>query len=146
MQIPFKVLSTWTISRGGTSVAQVLVSWSGFNDALSTWEDYNAIQQQFFRSATWRQAASQAGGDVSNAPLLVHNTADSTDLEPLRLVGRSTKRLNTLYSGPENHGICMSTFFSLHTGEIRKPRHLHRGRRMLHLMEWKIPVLHHTSR
>jgi hypothetical protein len=55
----------------------------------------------FFRSATWRQAASQAGGDVSNTPLLVHNTADSTNLEPLRLVGRSTKRLNTLYSGPE---------------------------------------------
>jgi hypothetical protein len=61
MQIPFKVLSTWTISRGGTSVAQVLVSWSGFNDALSTWEDYNAIQQQFF-SISYLAASSIASG------------------------------------------------------------------------------------
>jgi hypothetical protein len=102
MQIPVKVLDTRTISRGGTSVSQVLVRWSGFDDALATWEDYDAIRQQFPRSAAWGQAASQAGGNVSNAPLLGLDTATSTDpVSPLRRVGRRAKRPNTLYSGPE---------------------------------------------
>jgi hypothetical protein len=101
-QIPVQVLDARTISRGGTSIPQVRVRWSGCDDALATWEDLDAIRQQFPRSAAWGQAASQEGGNVSNAPSLGHNTATDTGpvLSP-RLLGRRVKRSNARYSGPE---------------------------------------------
>jgi transposase InsO family protein len=47
LQIPTKVLATRTITRGGSPVEQVQVQWSGFDDALATWEDATALHQQF---------------------------------------------------------------------------------------------------
>jgi hypothetical protein len=46
-QIPVQVLDTRTISRGGTSIPQVRVRWSGCDDALATWEDLDTIRQQY---------------------------------------------------------------------------------------------------
>jgi hypothetical protein len=99
-QIPVQVLDARTISRGGTSIPQVRVRWSGCDDALATWEDLDAIRQQFPRSAAWGQAASQEGGNVSNAPSLGHNTATDTGpvLSP-RLVGSKKAECSVLWSG-----------------------------------------------
>ncbi|WVZ96943.1 hypothetical protein U9M48_042522 [Paspalum notatum var. saurae] len=63
--IPLKILGRRTVTRGRDSVPQVLVQWSQMPESLATWEDTQALKQQFPRAAVWGHPASQDGGNVS---------------------------------------------------------------------------------
>jgi ribosomal protein L21E len=63
-QYPLQAVKRRTISRGGRPVNQVLVHWSNSNDVLDSWEDEDALRQQFPRAAAWGQAVSQERGYV----------------------------------------------------------------------------------
>jgi hypothetical protein len=66
LQIPTKVLQSRLIQKGGVTVAQVKVVWSGMDDSLATWEDLKALQDRFPHAPAWGQAAFQDRGNVSS--------------------------------------------------------------------------------
>jgi hypothetical protein len=66
-QFPHQVMDHRIVSRGGSDIHQVLVKWSGSNDALATWEDEVALRLKFPEAPAWGQADSQGGGGVSTA-------------------------------------------------------------------------------
>lgn len=68
MQVPVRVLQRRIRQQGLRTIVQVLVQWSGAPEEMATWEDLEAIKQQFPRSPAWGQAGFQAGGIVSNLP------------------------------------------------------------------------------
>jgi hypothetical protein len=51
-RIPMQVLETRMISRGSAQVAQVKVLSSGMTTDLATWEDLEALKQQFLHAST----------------------------------------------------------------------------------------------
>jgi hypothetical protein len=53
IQVPIQVLDRCSISRGGHTVDQVWVRWSGYDAALDTWEDEAALRQRFPAAAAW---------------------------------------------------------------------------------------------
>ena len=63
--IPERVLQRRLLQKGLRSVSQVLVKWSLVPEALSTWEDLEALKQQFPHAPAWGQVASQGGENVS---------------------------------------------------------------------------------
>jgi hypothetical protein len=65
LQVPSQVLGRRSISRGCMAVDQVKVRWSGYDDALDTWEDEVALRQRFPSSAVWGQPTSHGGENVS---------------------------------------------------------------------------------
>jgi hypothetical protein len=46
-QVPEQVLDSRMVRRGDTEVQQVLIKWSNMAPELSTWEDKEALKQQF---------------------------------------------------------------------------------------------------
>jgi hypothetical protein len=81
-------------------VEQVLVRWSGFDDALATWEDYTALRQQFPSAADW--GTSQEGGNVSTSEETdskggntIRNEQDSSAQQ----VGRRLRKANSHFMG-----------------------------------------------
>lgn len=62
LQFPEQVLDRRTVSRGGSSIDQILVRWSGLEDVLATWEDEEALKAKFPAATAWGQAASQGEG------------------------------------------------------------------------------------
>lgn len=54
--------------RGADKIQQVLVKWNNLPTALATWEDYEALRQEFPCCTAWGQAVSQGRGSVSNLP------------------------------------------------------------------------------
>jgi hypothetical protein len=69
-QFPEQVLAKKMVSRGTSSTQQVLIKWSGWPEALATWEDMEALHQRFPGAPTWGQAGSLGGGARMSAPLL----------------------------------------------------------------------------
>jgi transposase InsO family protein len=65
LQVPFKVLQRRVCRKGGSSISQVLVQWSGMTEDLATWEDSEALRQHFPAADAWGQASSHGGGVVS---------------------------------------------------------------------------------
>lgn len=103
-QVPDQVLARRIISRGGSSVDQVLVRWSGFDEALDTWKDNEALRQQFPQAAAWVQATSQGERYVSTAH--VTQDKDSNEVQDIhersqQELGRRARRANTCYIGPK---------------------------------------------
>lgn len=70
---PEQVLHTRTVRRGDTAVTQVLIKWNNLPSSLSTWEDYEALRQEFPRAAVWGQPASQGRGVSASSVLLKRN-------------------------------------------------------------------------
>lgn len=66
-QVPEAILQRRTVTRGIKSVPQVQVRWSSLLDSMATWEDLEALQQQFLLAPAWGQAGSQGEGDVSTS-------------------------------------------------------------------------------
>lgn len=62
MQVPEKILQRRLRSRGLRTIPQVLVKWSSLPASLATWEDQEALQQQFPFAPAWGQAGSQEEG------------------------------------------------------------------------------------
>jgi hypothetical protein len=67
-QFPEQVLAKKMVSRDTSSTQQVLIKWSGWPEALATWEDLEALHQCFPGAPAWGQARS-LGGRMS-VPLL----------------------------------------------------------------------------
>lgn len=61
-QVPEAVLQRRLHPRRDGSVPQLLIKWSGLGADLATWEDAEAIQQQFPFAPAWGHAGTQAGG------------------------------------------------------------------------------------
>lgn len=59
---PERVLQRRQCKRGGAVISQVLVKWTGQQSNLATWENEEALRQQFLTAAAWGQAESEGGG------------------------------------------------------------------------------------
>jgi hypothetical protein len=101
LQFPVQVLDRRSITRGGASIDQVLIRWSGFDDVLSTWEDYDALCQQFPRAAAWGQAASQGEGNVSLSNATYAHGPEQVRRGAEPKTSRRVRRPNSLYTGSE---------------------------------------------
>jgi hypothetical protein len=66
-QVLEQILAKKMVSRGSSSVQQVLVKWSGWPEALATWEDSEALYHRFPAAPAWGQAGSLRGGDVNTS-------------------------------------------------------------------------------
>jgi hypothetical protein len=64
LQVPLQALDRRVIRRGGNPVQQVLIKWSNLDEALSTWEDEEALQTKFPAAPAWGQAAFQGEDNV----------------------------------------------------------------------------------
>ena len=60
--VPKQILQTRVVSRGAHRVQQVLVKWNNLPFTLATWEDYEALRQEFPGATAWGQAVFQEGG------------------------------------------------------------------------------------
>lgn len=65
LQVPEEVLNSRLFRNSNKVITQLLIKWSGWPDALATWEDEQAIKQRFPMAPAWGQAATEGGGDVS---------------------------------------------------------------------------------
>jgi len=74
LQVLEAVLQRRLHPRQDGTVPQLLIKWSGLDASMATWEDAEAIQQQFPQAPTWGQAGAQWEGDVT-APNLGHPRA-----------------------------------------------------------------------
>jgi len=63
--IPEKILPHRVIVRGINQVVQCLIQWSQVLASLATWEDLEALHQQFPQAVVWGQPACQGRGNVS---------------------------------------------------------------------------------
>lgn len=90
-QYPLQVVKRRTISRGGRPVNQVLVHWSNSDDVLDSWEDEDALRQQFPRAAAWGQAASQERGYVRRLKTPEHRDAEKELREAEMKMGRGRR-------------------------------------------------------
>ena len=88
----------------------MLVRWSNLPAQLSTWEDEDALRQEFPRAPAWGEAVSQGGEDVTDSATTpaTQKTEDSDGgvepdeagaVRPER--ARRVARPNKKYSGPE---------------------------------------------
>jgi hypothetical protein len=50
------------VRRGSDQVQQVLVKWNNLSAELATWEDYEALRQEYPRATAWGQAVLKEGG------------------------------------------------------------------------------------
>jgi hypothetical protein len=69
-QVPEAILDTRVVHRGDADIAQVLVKWSNMEEGLATWENREALHQQFLGTPAWGQAGLQDPGGVSTSPAL----------------------------------------------------------------------------
>lgn len=53
------------VKKGNRAIPQVHVTWQGLPAHAATWEDYNVLKQRFPTAPAWGQAASSAGGGVT---------------------------------------------------------------------------------
>jgi hypothetical protein len=61
-----------------TSIAQVLVHWSGLAPENATWEDVNDLKRRFPHAPAWGQAGFQEGGNVSDLAPPASEPSNST--------------------------------------------------------------------
>ncbi|CAD6238507.1 unnamed protein product [Miscanthus lutarioriparius] len=90
------VLQTRMVVRGSSSIPQVLVKWNNLPSALATWEDFEAVRQEYPRATAWGQAVFQGGGDVS------HRSNSAQDGAPgSRPGGRRPRKPNPRVTGDQ---------------------------------------------
>jgi hypothetical protein len=68
LQVPLEILDHRLHFHRDKTQPQVLVRWSRTPLELSTWEDEDALRQQFPRAPTWGQAVFQGRRSVTRAP------------------------------------------------------------------------------
>jgi hypothetical protein len=95
LQVPEAVLQRRLHPRHDGTVPQLLIKWSGLDASLATWEDAEAIQQQFPQAPTWGQAGAQGEGDVTTLHLGQPKAA-----QPARLSNRAKKKSSKIF-GPQ---------------------------------------------
>jgi hypothetical protein len=67
-QVPLQVVVSRMVSHSGSQIAQVLVKWSELLGELATWEDPEALKQQFLGAPALGQAVFQKQRNVSTEP------------------------------------------------------------------------------
>jgi hypothetical protein len=95
LQVPAAVLQRRLQPRHDGTVPQLLIKWSGLDASLATWEDAEAIQQQFPQAPAWGQAGAQGEGDVTTPHL-----GQPTAAQPARRSKRTKKRSSRIF-GPQ---------------------------------------------
>jgi hypothetical protein len=91
LQVPEQVLQCRMVSRGLSSVAQVLVKWSNTPESLATWKDLEALQQRFLKAVF-------SEGDNVRAP----KSLDGDEAGQLGLAnGKRQRRPNKRVMGPK---------------------------------------------
>ena len=98
LQVPQRVLDRRLLQRHDSTISQVLVQWSHWPVELSTWEDEEALHQQFPQAPAWGQAGSQGGGDVTDQ-LPAPTTTPRAKGE--REAARRHRKPNTRFVGPD---------------------------------------------
>jgi hypothetical protein len=91
---PEQVLQTRAVLRGHSTIQQVLVKWNNLPASLATWEDYEALRQEFPRATAWGQAVLQGQGGVSSP-----SKQASTSAAEGRPTTPRVRRPNTKYAG-----------------------------------------------
>jgi hypothetical protein len=82
-QVPDLISGSHMVHREDADIAQLLIKWSNMGAELATWEDKEALMQQFPFAPAWGQAGAQGRGDVS------------------ALDAAHTRKSNGKYVGPE---------------------------------------------
>ena len=62
LQVPQMVLDRCLIQRHDSTIISVLIHRSQWPVELSTWEDEEALRQQFPHAPAWGQVGSEGGG------------------------------------------------------------------------------------
>jgi hypothetical protein len=102
MQFPAQILDRRSVSRGGSSVAQVLVRWSGMDNSLASWEDEAPLRMKFPAAAAWGQAPFQGGEDVSPCTQDAgKHQQDTQNRQAPREMGRRARKPSVRFAGPE---------------------------------------------
>jgi hypothetical protein len=101
LQIPEQVMDSRLFQKGGKVISQVLVRWSGWPEVLTTWEDEQALRQQFPGAPAWGQAVSQGGKDVNNTTTGAKLSTGEEEPDAGVQVRRSSRvpKSNTKYYG-----------------------------------------------
>jgi hypothetical protein len=98
---PEQILQSRLVHRGHNQVQQVLVKWKNLPSELATWEDFEALQQEFPRATAWVKQCLKGGG-MSAAR---HPSADESEKhEEEEAMGRPKmenrpRRANPRYTG-----------------------------------------------
>jgi hypothetical protein len=101
---PEQILQTRLVQRGHNQVQQVLVKWNNLSSELATWEDFEALKQEFPRAIAWGQALPQGRGNVSSSPPIYADEPEKHEEE--EAMGRPKmekrpRRANPKYTGVE---------------------------------------------
>jgi hypothetical protein len=62
---PEEILDRRVVKKANASYLQVLIKWTTLPASTATWEDYEVLRRRFPDAATWGQAATPAGGSVT---------------------------------------------------------------------------------
>jgi hypothetical protein len=89
-QVPELILGTGMVRRGDADIAQILMKWFNMSAELATWEDKEALKQQFPFPHAWGQAGAEGRGDVS---------APAASVAPRH--SARARKANSKYVGPE---------------------------------------------
>jgi hypothetical protein len=81
-QIPVRILQQRVRQKGIRTVAQARVQWSGGTEDQATWEDMDALRQQFPYAPAWGQAGFQEEGIVSGPAIREGKSTSSEDGGP----------------------------------------------------------------
>jgi len=96
--VPKQILQTRVVSRGAHRVQQVLVNWNNLPFTLATWEDYEALCQEFPRATAWGASNVPRRGLVSSTP------TDLAMLATKEAMKERPNRPNPKYIGKECQG------------------------------------------
>jgi hypothetical protein len=69
--VPERIIQRRLLHQGTSSVMQGLIKWSNLLESLATWEELEALRQQFPRTLVWEHLGAQGGGVSATALLLV---------------------------------------------------------------------------
>jgi len=64
-----RIIQRRLLRQGTSSILQGLIKWSNLPELLATWEELEALRQQFPRALVWEHPGVQGGGSVSIAPV-----------------------------------------------------------------------------
>lgn len=102
LEVPLQMLRARLIARRGHQATQALIRWSELPFELATWEDLDALRQQFPAAPAWVQAGFQERGNVSMSTVLGADQAPSVQHRssgPRR--GMRARRPTVCLCGPE---------------------------------------------
>jgi hypothetical protein len=105
--VPERIIQQRLLRQGTSSVLQGLIKWSNLPESLATWEELEALRQQFPRALVWEHPGAQGGGSVSGDPAdgmtTTKEEGEAGTAEAQEDAGRKprSKKKNVRLFGPE---------------------------------------------